>query len=79
METEENKKQSRKKRAANGEKKSKMYSFRADELTIDILKKVENKGRLINDLVKQWWRKKPSELIDDDIDPREHDVEEYLT
>lgn len=72
-------KQLRKQRAKNGEKTSKMMSFRADELTLQILSKVQNKGRLINDLVKQWWRRNPSVTLDDDIDPSENDIEEYFT
>lgn len=72
-------KQQRKQRAKNGEKTSKMMSFRADELTLQILAKVQNKGRLINDLVKQWWRRNPSVTLDDDIDPSENDIEEYFT
>lgn len=64
-------KQLRKQRAKNGEKTSKMMSFRADELTLQILAKVQNKGRLINDLVKQWWRRNPSVTLDADEPPTE--------
>lgn len=64
-------KQQRKQRAKNGEKTSKMMSFRADELTLQILAKVQNKGRLINDLVKQWWRRNPSVTLDPDEPPTE--------
>lgn len=64
-------KQLRKQRAKNGEKTSKMMSFRADELTLQILAKVQNKGRLINDLVKQWWRRNPSVTLDPDEPPTE--------
>lgn len=67
------KKQLRKQRAKNGERTSKMMSFRADELVMDILNKVPNKGRLINDLVKQWWRHSPSVTLDDDDPPTEID------
>lgn len=70
-------KQMRKQRAKNGERTSKMVSFRADELTQQILSKVANKGRLINDLVKQWWRHEPALTIDDDELPTEPD--DYLT
>lgn len=62
----ETKKQQRIKRAKNGERTSKMMSFRADELTTQILAKVTNKGRLINDLVKQWWRHEPAITLDED-------------
>lgn len=50
-----------------------MVSFRADELTVQILDKVQNKGRLINDLVKQWWRHEPSITLDEDEPPSELD------
>lgn len=76
---EKEEKQLRKQRAKNGERTSRMMSFRADEQTLLILAKVQNKGRLINDLVKQWWRHKPSVTLDDDIDPSENDIEEYFT
>lgn len=52
-----------------------MMSFRADELVLNILSKVPNKGRLINDLVKQWWRHEPSVTLDDDEPPS--DVTDY--
>lgn len=76
---EKEQKQLRKQRAKNGERTSRMMSFRADEQTLQILAKVQNKGRLINNLVKQWWRKEPSITLDDDIDPTENDIEEYFT
>lgn len=69
-------KQLRKQRAKNGERTSKMMSFRADEMTVRILSKVQNKGRLINDLVKQWWRKEPSITLDPDEPPTE--LDDYL-
>lgn len=69
-------KQLRKQRAKNGERTSKMMSFRADEMTVRILAKVQNKGRLINDLVKQWWRKEPAITLDPDEPPTE--LDDYL-
>lgn len=74
---EEKQKQLRKQRVKNGERTSKMVSFRADELTLQILAKVQNKGRLINDLVKQWWRREPSVTLDPDEPPTE--LEDYFT
>lgn len=73
---EKEEKQLRKQRAKNGERTSKMMSFRADEMTVRILSKVQNKGRLINDLVKQWWRKEPSITLDPDEPPTE--LDDYL-
>ena len=74
---EEKQKQLRKQRVKNGERTSKMVSFRADELTVQILAKVANKGRLINDLVKQWWRREPSVTLDPDEPPTE--LKDYFT
>lgn len=74
---EEKKKQLRKQRVKNGERTSKMVSFRADELTIQILSKVANKGRLMNNLVKNWWRREPSVTLDPDELPSE--IEDYFT
>ena len=71
----EKRKQLRKQRSKNGERTSKMMSFRADELVVDILSQVPNKGRLINDLVKQWWRHEPSVTLDDDEPPS--DITDY--
>lgn len=69
-------KQNRKKR--DKECRSKMISFRADEMTLYVLAKVSNKGRLINNLVKQWWRhERPSDLLDEHADPRENDIDYY--
>lgn len=73
---EKEEKQLRKQRAKNGERTSKMMSFRADEMTVRILSKVQNKGRLINDLVKQWWRKEPAITLDPDEPPTE--LDDYL-
>lgn len=73
---EKEEKQLRKQRAKNGERTSKMMSFRADEMTVRILSKVQNKGRLINDLVKQWWRKDPAITLDPDEPPTE--LDDYL-
>lgn len=72
-------KQQRKKYAKAGVKTGKMCSFRLDWETMDILEHAGNKGRLINDLVKEWWRKQaPPSTHDDDANPAEedgHDVE----
>lgn len=69
-------KQERKARKA-GERTQKMVSFRADLDVIEILTKVQNKGRLINDLVRQWWRH-DAVRPDDDAEPEESDIEEYF-
>ena len=72
-------KQYRKQRAANGERESKMLSFRADRQTIDILSHAPNKGRLINDLVQKWWKRNQKNFEDNDTPPEENSIEEYFT
>lgn len=46
-------KQERTKRAKNGERTQKMFSFRLDKENADWLQGVQNKGRLINELLKR--------------------------
>lgn len=53
---EEKKVQGRKSRNKNGERASKMMSFRCDWDVINVLNQVENKGRFLNQLVKEWAR-----------------------
>lgn len=77
---EEVSRQVRKKRAANGQRDSRMMSFRADGIVVDILSRVANKGRLLNDLVRQWYRQQSSVMLDDDDEhPDVHGLEEYMT
>lgn len=49
-------KQQRKKRAANGAAASKMMSFRIDADNVKRLDDVPNKGRLINELLAEYFR-----------------------
>lgn len=79
MEEQEKKTQNRKSRAKNGECKSRMMSFRADDETIKILEFVGNKGRLLNRLVQDWATKHKIMMDDPHADPRENDIEEYFT
>ena len=75
MKEENENKQQRKKYAERGTRGQKMMNFRADWDTIGILNKVENKGRLLNTLVKDWARRNKTWP---DVDPEEndgHDVE----
>ncbi len=47
----------RKAYAPKGEKSQKMMTFRVDLEVWDMLEHVPNKGRLINDLVREWFSK----------------------
>lgn len=56
----------------------KMMSFKIDLDMWERLKGETNKGRLINNLLRQHY--KVSEPADDeDANPSEHDIEEYMT
>lgn len=70
--------QPRKAYAKRGERTSKMVSFRADALTTKVLDYCSNKGRLINRLIQEWGRDNRI-ITDDDINPKENDIEEYFT
>lgn len=81
---EERKKQERRKRAKNGERNGKMLSFRCDWDVLNVLNQVENKGRFLNELVKQWARKNRRRLDKDEnaweVNPSEdEDPDEFLT
>lgn len=73
---EKKKKQERKQYAKRGERDSKMIAFRADGDVIKYLKRVANKGRLLNELVKKWAS--TQEWTDPDISPDENMIEEYM-
>lgn len=49
-------KQQRKKRAANGAAASKMMSFRIDSDNVQRLNEVPNKGRLVNELLAEYFQ-----------------------
>lgn len=57
-------KQTRKEYARKGERTQKMMTFRVDADVQEILTNVANKGRLLNDLVKEWWRSRNREEHD---------------
>lgn len=54
-------KQVRKERAANGECKSKMFSFRLDSDNIEFLNLQSNKGGLINELLRKECARRKAE------------------
>lgn len=56
----------------------KMMSFKIDLDMWERLKGEANKGRLINNLLWQHYKTSGS-AEDEDADPSEHDIEEYMT
>lgn len=72
----EQKKERLRKEYAKGGSSQKMMAFRADADVIEILSKVANKGRLINDLVKRWAAH-PDHLADPDAPPEENDTHDW--
>lgn len=51
-------------------------AFRIDEDVQDILEKVQNKGRVVNEAVKEWWRSRNRE--EHDYSPEEDRIEDKL-
>lgn len=72
----EQKKERLRKEYAKGGSSQKMMAFRADSDVVEILSKVANKGRLINDLVKRWAAH-PDNLTDPDAPPEENDTHDW--
>ena len=72
----EQKKERLRKEYAKGGSSQKMMAFRADVDVVEILSKVANKGRLINDLVKRWAAG-PDQLGDPDAPPEENDTHDW--
>ena len=52
--------------------------FRIDFDVVEILTKVENKGRLINQLVREWAKAKNRDESAKDIDPAWDQVEDEM-
>lgn len=74
---EENReKQVRKQRVKNGERTSKMCTFRLDADVVEILSHVKNKTLLINRLVREWWESRNIDESHTDVDPATHDIED---
>lgn len=72
----EQKKERLRKEYAKGGSSQKMMAFRADADVVEILSRVANKGRLINDLVKRWAAG-PDQLADPDAPPEENDTHDW--
>jgi len=60
-----------------GQRTQKMMSFKVDLDLAARLAEVKNKGRLINNLLRDYF-KVPEPAIDEDTDPGENDLEEYM-
>lgn len=74
---EENReKQVRKQRVKNGQRTSKMCSFRLDADVVAILAQVANKSLLINRLVREWWESRNVDESYTDVDPATYDIED---
>ena len=52
--------------------------FRIDFDVVEILAKVENKGRLINQLVREWAQAKNRDERDKDTDPAWDQIEDEM-
>lgn len=55
-----------------------MMSFKIDLDLVERLKAEVNKGRLINNLLRDHYGM-PEPAVDEDADPSEHDIAEYET
>lgn len=61
-----------------GERTQKMMSFKVDLDLVKHLQGVKNKGRLINNLLRDYFKvTEPGE--DPDANPDENNIEEYMT
>lgn len=69
----EQKERLRKEYAKNGSAQ-KMMTFRADVDVVAILANVANKGRLINNLVKEWAAAHRPMVVEHDDPPEDYDI-----
>lgn len=76
MEKDTNK-QERKSRSKNGERTQKMMTFRVDNDVAAILAAARNKGRLINNVIREWARTHPL-MEPQDYPPEENNLDDYL-
>lgn len=72
MEQKEEKQRERKQDIKRGVRTQKMMTFRCDNDVADILSSVSNKGRLLNDLVKAWWKSRNRH--EEDYHPGENNI-----
>lgn len=73
---EQEKERQRKAGRKKGQLTQKLMAFRIDEDVQDILEKVQNKGRVVNEAVKEWWRSRNKE--EHDHSPDEERIEDNL-
>ena len=73
---EEKKERVRKAGIQKGQRTQKMMAFRIDADVQAILEKVQNKGRVVNEAVKEWWRSRNRE--EHDYSPEEDRIEDNL-
>ena len=59
-----------------GVRTQKMMAFRIDADVQTILEKVQNKGRVVNEAVKEWWRSRNRE--EHDYEPEEDRLEDTM-
>lgn len=72
MEQKDEKQRSRKQDIKRGVRTQKMMTFRCDNDVTEILSCVSNKGRLLNDLVKEWWKSRNRH--EEDYHPGENNI-----
>lgn len=72
MEQKEEKQRERKQDIKRGVRTQKMMTFRCDNDVAEILSSVANKGRLLNDLVKEWWKSRNRH--EEDYHPGENNI-----
>ena len=72
MEQKEEKQRERKQDIKRGVRTQKMMTFRCDNDVADILSCVANKGRLLNDLVKEWAKSR--NFHEEDYHPGENNI-----
>lgn len=73
---EQEKERLRKVGRKKGQTTQKLMAFRIDEDVQDILEKVQNKGRVVNEAVKEWWLSRNRE--EHDYSPDEDRIEDNL-
>ena len=73
---EQEKERLRKVGRKKGQLTQKLMAFRIDEDVQDILEKVQNKGRVVNEAVKEWWLSRNRE--EHDYSPDEDRIEDNL-
>lgn len=73
---EQEKERLRKVGRKKGQLTQKLMAFRIDKDVQDILEKVQNKGRVVNEAVKEWWRSRNRE--EHDYSPEEYRIEDNM-